>query len=92
MRETSLNAVRRTSRTWWDDLRLSPVVLVGWSLGVREVLTYVQLFGTSTLRGLVLVDGEVWTIPTAEKYQQRAEFIHNLEADRAATLSGRGVN
>lgn len=40
-------------------LKLSPAVLVGWSLGVAEVLAYVDRFGTSTLRGIVLVDGDI---------------------------------
>ena len=42
-----------------QQLKLSPVVLVGWSLAVPEVLTYVDAFGTGTLRGLVLVDGYI---------------------------------
>jgi non-heme chloroperoxidase len=46
-----------------DQLKLAPVVLVGWSLGVPEVLTYVDRFGTGTLRGIVLVDGEIGRDP-----------------------------
>jgi non-heme chloroperoxidase len=42
-----------------QQLKLSPVVLVGWSLAVPEVLTYVDEFGTATLRSLVLVDGYI---------------------------------
>jgi non-heme chloroperoxidase len=38
-------------------LDLAPAVLVGWSLGVPELLTYVEQFGTETIRALVLVDG-----------------------------------
>ncbi len=38
-------------------LKLSPVVLVGWSLGVNELLTYAELFGGSEVRAYVLVDG-----------------------------------
>jgi non-heme chloroperoxidase len=40
-----------------DQLRLSPVVLVGWSMGVNEVMAYVDQFGTTTVAQLVLVDG-----------------------------------
>ncbi|MFQ5926868.1 MAG: alpha/beta fold hydrolase [Terriglobia bacterium] len=40
-----------------DELNLSPVVVVGWSMGVPEVVAYVDQFGTDTLAGLVLVDG-----------------------------------
>src|SRR3989441_3759574 len=34
------------------------VVLVGWSLGVVEVLRLVERFGTADITGLVLVDGD----------------------------------
>ena len=42
-----------------DKLKLAPAVLVGWSLGATEVMAYVDQFGTSTLRGIVLVDGVI---------------------------------
>lgn len=32
-----------------EQLRLSPVVLVGWSMGVPEIAAYVDQFGTSAL-------------------------------------------
>jgi len=41
------------------NLKLSPVVLVGWSLGVNELLTYAEQFGGSQVRAYVLVDGFV---------------------------------
>ena len=40
-----------------DQLKLAPVVLVGWSMGVGEVVAYVDQFGTADLAGIVLVDG-----------------------------------
>lgn len=40
-----------------DALKLSPVVLVGWSMGVPETLAFVDQFGTNDLAGVVLVDG-----------------------------------
>jgi len=42
-----------------DQLKLQPAVLVGWSLGVPQILTYVDQFGTSTVRALVLVDAAI---------------------------------
>jgi microsomal epoxide hydrolase len=33
-----------------------PVILVGWSLGMQEVLVYAHEFGTDAIRALVLVD------------------------------------
>lgn len=64
-------------------LHLEPVVLVGWSLGVRELVTYAKLFGTRSLRGLVLVDGEVVTVLSDERRHSQASFIHNVETRRA---------
>jgi non-heme chloroperoxidase len=40
-----------------DQLKLAPVVLVGWSMGAAELAAYVDQFGTDTLAGLVFVDG-----------------------------------
>ncbi len=37
-----------------------PVVLVGWSLAVPEVLSYAEQFGGADVRGYVLVDGITW--------------------------------
>lgn len=42
-----------------DQLKLAPVVLVGWSMGVAELAAYVDQFGCDTLAGLVFVDGTV---------------------------------
>jgi len=42
-----------------DQLRLSPVVLVGWSMGVNEVASYINQFGNDGVAGVVLVDGIV---------------------------------
>jgi len=43
-----------------EHLRLGPVVLVGWSLGVSELLTYAEQFGGPNVRAYVFVDGFVW--------------------------------
>ncbi|MCL6480788.1 MAG: alpha/beta hydrolase [Firmicutes bacterium] len=40
-----------------DELKLAPVVLVGWSMGVQEVVAYINQFGTDDLAAAVLVDG-----------------------------------
>lgn len=40
-----------------DQLKLAPVVLVGWSMAAAELAAYVDQFGTGTLAGLVFVDG-----------------------------------
>lgn len=43
-----------------EHLKLGPAVLVGWSLGVPELLTYAEQFGGSHVRAYVLVDGFAW--------------------------------
>ena len=40
-----------------DQLHLAPVVLVGWSMAVTEIASYVDQFGTNGIAGIVLVDG-----------------------------------
>lgn len=42
-----------------DELGLAPVVLVGWSMGVTELVSYVDQFGTDSIAALVFVDGAV---------------------------------
>jgi non-heme chloroperoxidase len=65
-----------------DHLGGAPVVMVGWSLGVQESLTYVQMFGTYKLNGLVLVDLSLYTTPDAEELNGRYEQFHDFQADR----------
>jgi non-heme chloroperoxidase len=65
-----------------DHLGGSPVVLVGWSLAVHEALTYVEMFGTYKLSGLVLVDLNVYTPSTQEERDRRYAMLHNFQADR----------
>ena len=65
-----------------DHLGGSPVVLVGWSLAVHEALTYVEMFGTYQLNGLVLVDMSVYTSSTQEERDRRYAMLHNFQADR----------
>ena len=54
-----------------------PVVLVGWSLAVQEVLVYAHEFGTEAIRAAVLVDYEIkWD---TEKLKSR---FKSLQVDR----------
>lgn len=40
-----------------DELQLKPVVLIGWSLAVSEVISYLDQFGSDGVAGIVLIDG-----------------------------------
>jgi non-heme chloroperoxidase len=46
-----------------DQLGLKQPVLVGWSMGCGELLSYVEQFGEDGIGGLVLVDGLIRTRP-----------------------------
>ena len=56
--------------------------MVGWSLAVHEALTFVEMFGTNQLSGLVLVDLQVYTPSTQEERDRRYTMLHNFQADR----------
>ena len=43
-----------------ENLKLSPAVLVGWSLAVSDLLAYAEQFGGKDIRAYVLVDGFAW--------------------------------
>lgn len=52
-----------------DDLGLHDVTVVGWSIGARTVLSYLELFRDYRLRGAVLVD----EVPTIEVHDPPPE-------------------
>ena len=66
-----------------DRLKLAPATLVGWSLGVVEVLAYVDQFGTSTLRSIVLVDGFIGMEPDIKTVQRYAGMLKAAQTNRA---------
>jgi non-heme chloroperoxidase len=66
-----------------DQLKLAPAVLVGWSLGVAEVLTYADQFGTSTLRGIVLVDGDIGRDPDPKRIAWMWDQVRAYQTRRA---------
>lgn len=65
-----------------DQLKLAPVVLVGWSMGVPEAAAYVDQFGTDTLAGLVLVDGFVGGDYSVDIYRAFLNILNNMQVDR----------
>jgi microsomal epoxide hydrolase len=65
-------------------LHLAPAVLVGWSLGVPEVLSYAEQFGGDTVRGYVLVDGFAWTKQDLQFVASMLGMYHQVETNRAA--------
>jgi len=61
-----------------EHLNLSDVVLAGWSMGVREVITYAAT-GTSRIGALVFVEGNLWPQGTLEG---ALKGIRQMQADR----------
>lgn len=67
-----------------DSLKLSPVLLVCWSLAVDECVSYIGQYGTKHVRGLVLVDGTVATPGKPESVQGLVKFLLDWQKDRRA--------
>jgi len=66
-----------------DHLQLRDVMLVGWSMGVPEVLAYANQFGTGRLRAVVLVDGFVALDPKDSQLQAAfAGMLKQAQLDR----------
>lgn len=65
-----------------DRLRLAPAVFVGWSMAVPELLTYVEQYGNSTLRALVLVDGYIGEDPIARAAAREWAFLREIQLNR----------
>lgn len=65
-----------------DKLNLDRLVLVGWSLGVPEVVNYAFHFGLDKLIGLVLVDGLVGIDPSVSFYQTTLDYWAGFQEDR----------
>lgn len=71
-----------------DQLKLAPVVLVGWSMGVGEVVSYVDQFGTKDIAGVVLVDGIAGGDPTPQMMTALMGFAGNFLKERDKFTEG----
>jgi non-heme chloroperoxidase len=67
-----------------DQLKLAPAVLVGWSLGVKELVAYVKQFGCDTIAGLVLVDGAAGLDQQPDLLRGTLDRFLRLQRDRPA--------
>lgn len=67
-----------------DSLRLAPVALVGWSMGVSEVAAFVGRFGTADLSAVVLVDGIAGGPMDGKTTPAMLQWIGALQRDRPA--------
>jgi non-heme chloroperoxidase len=65
-----------------DQLGLKQPVLVGWSMGCGELLSYVEQFGEDGIGGLVLVDGLIPAKLNPEIVSVLADWTNQLQKDR----------
>lgn len=70
-----------------DQLHLEKPVLVGWSMGCGELLSYVEEFGGRNVGGLVLVDGLLPASRNPDLSHALAEWTELLQRDRAGESS-----
>jgi microsomal epoxide hydrolase len=70
-----------------EHLKLQSAVLLGWSNGVPDVLTFVEQIGTANLRGVVLVDG---FLNVGDPSVQKAlnGMLQKFQADRPKFTDG----
>ena len=65
-----------------DQLGLKHPVLVGWSMGCGELLSYVEQFGEDGISGLVLVDGLIPANQNPEIVSVLSQWTNQLQQDR----------
>lgn len=65
-----------------DQLGLKQPVLIGWSMGCGELLSYVEQFGEDGISGLVLVDGLIPAGQNPEMVSVVSQWANRLQQDR----------
>lgn len=65
-----------------DTLNLQRLVLIGWSIGVPQVVNYTVHFDSGKLMGLVLVDGIVGANSNFSFYQSMVNYWSQFQMDR----------
>ena len=70
-----------------DHLHIHDVVLLGWSNGVPDVLTFIEQQGSTNLRGVVLVD-EFLNLSEPRLQQALNSMLKRFQADRARFTDG----
>jgi len=70
-----------------EQLHLEPVVLVGWSMAVTEIASYIDQFGTGNVAGIVLVDGVAGLDLTPEIVKSNIDFLKAMQTNRPQQTS-----
>jgi non-heme chloroperoxidase len=72
----------RDYRELVDQLGLKQPVLIGWSLGCFELLSYVEQFGQDGIGGLVVVDGLIPANENPGIVTVLSDWAYQLQQDR----------
>jgi non-heme chloroperoxidase len=70
-----------------DQLKLAPVALVGWSMGVADLAAYVEQFALDGIDGLVLVDGGAGEDLEPGRIREFLDFSWRMQTDRRAATA-----
>lgn len=65
-----------------DQLELQRPVLIGWSMGCGELLSYIEQFGDDGINGLILVDGLIPASRNPAMVSTMSEWTTQLQQDR----------
>lgn len=68
-----------------EQLKLAPMILIGWSTAVTEAVAYVDQFGTEGISALVLVDGVVGADYDPATTPAVLRYASSFQIDRHAT-------
>jgi non-heme chloroperoxidase len=74
----------RDIRELIEHLDAGPVVAVGWSMGMTELLTYVEQFATDGVDGFVFVDSFI--VKSDAMIRDALSLAHQLQVDRLRTM------
>jgi non-heme chloroperoxidase len=65
-----------------EKLEMSPVVLVGWSISVPEIVAYIDRYGSQGVSGIVMIDGLVGIDMKSEPFKNTMEWMYHFQTDR----------
>lgn len=65
-----------------DKLKMNPVVLVGWSISVPEIVAYIDNYGSQGISGIVMIDGLVGLDMKSELFKATMDWMYQFQTDR----------
>lgn len=65
-----------------DHLKLKSVILVGWSLAVSEIVSYLNQFGAENVPAVILVDGLAGIDVNSPSFKMKVDFWSQFQKNR----------